>query len=86
MFSSVKRSRAADSFSRSVLTITLFAREKAPVPVAVSQIHPIAQLQAERFLFLEQHRGFLQSAPVLHDPGLVPVARLQTVRISKLRE
>jgi len=36
--------------------ITLFAREKAPSPVAVSKTAPLAQLQAERFLFLVQRK------------------------------
>src|SRR5271165_2355416 len=39
-------------------------RERAgPIPIAVSQPAPVAQLQAEHFLFLEQHHGLLQPAP-----------------------
>jgi hypothetical protein len=36
----------------------LFAREKTPLPVAVSQPSPSAQLQAGRFLFLVQGKSF----------------------------
>jgi hypothetical protein len=61
------------------LAITLFAREKAPIPVAVSQSAPVSQLQAERFLFLMQLKSLLQPAPVFQDHGLVAVAPLQTV-------
>jgi hypothetical protein len=49
------------------LGITLFAREKAPSPVAVSQAAPVAQLQAERFLFLVQLKSLLQPAPGLQE-------------------
>jgi hypothetical protein len=41
------------------------------------------QLQAERFLFLEQRHGFLQLAPVSQDHGLVAVASLQTVLLGQ---
>jgi len=34
------------------LAIVLFARGQPPIPVAVSQTAPVAELQAERFLFL----------------------------------
>ena len=36
----------------------LFAREKTPLPVAVSQPSPSAQLQAGRFPFLVQGKSF----------------------------
>src|SRR5271165_7301711 len=65
--------------------IALFAHEKAPIPVAVSQTAPVAQLQAERFLFLVQRHGLLQPAPVFQDQGLVAVAYLQTVLVAQLQ-
>jgi hypothetical protein len=85
MCSSVNISRAAASFSRSVLRFTLFAREKDPIRIAVSQTAPVAQIQAESFLFLEQRHGLLQPAPVSQDQGLVAAAPLQTVLISQLQ-
>src|SRR5271166_5270940 len=65
--------------------IALFAHEKAPIPVAVSQTAPVAQLQAERFLFLVQRHGLLQPAPDLQDRGLAAVAALQTILVAKLQ-
>jgi hypothetical protein len=44
------------------LTITLFARKKAPLPVAISQIAPRAQFQAERFPLLNNAKGNFQFA------------------------
>ena len=77
--------KGSSEFFALCVTIILFAREKAPIPVAISQNAPVAQLQAERFLFLEQRQGLLQPAPVLQDYGLVAVAYLQAVLVAQLQ-
>src|ERR1700704_2901345 len=58
------------------VVITLFARKKAPVAVAVSQLAPVAQLKAECSLFLAQRYGLLQPTPGLQDRGLPAVSQL----------
>jgi hypothetical protein len=67
------------------VSVTLFAREKAPSPIAVSQTVPVAQLQAESFLFLVERHGFFQPAPGLQDHGLAAVAALRTVLVAQLQ-
>jgi hypothetical protein len=45
----------------------------------------VAQLQGERFHFLDQRHGILQPAPGFQNQGPVAVAPLQTVLVSKLQ-
>ena len=64
MFSSVNISRAAASFSRSVLRSRCSRARKAHSRIAVSQTRSgLPSSEAERFLFLEQLKSLLQPAP-----------------------
>src|SRR5271165_6703750 len=45
----------------------------------------VAELQAERFLFLDQLKSLLHPAPGFQDQGLVAVAYLQTVLVAQLQ-